>query len=102
MSGSSLASTDLIGVGCVSSQDWRPRWRCGCPLSVSVPGSSPRTVTLAVLEPGTSIADARNVKRRRMADGRPVAVVEAVRSVRIAGRIAGAETVEGREAVEAA
>lgn len=60
-------------VGCPSSRDRRAGRRCGCPLSVSVPGQSGGS-TLLTLEPGASLADARNVKRRRMAEGRPTPV----------------------------
>ena len=60
-------------VGCLSSRDRRPGRRCACVLQVSVPGVSGGS-TLATLEPGASLADARNVKRRRMAAGRPLLV----------------------------
>ena len=60
-------------LSCSSSRDHRAGRRCGCPLAVAVPGSSGGS-TLATLEPGASLADARNVKRRRMADGRPARI----------------------------
>lgn len=58
-------------LGCPSSRDRRPVRRCGCPLQVSVPGSAGGS-TLVSLQPGASLVDARNEKRRRMAAGRPL------------------------------
>lgn len=61
-------------VACASSRDRRSGRRCGCSFSVSVPGAGGGS-TLVTLEPGASLADARNAKRRRMAEGRPAAIV---------------------------
>ena len=60
-------------VGCASSRDRRPGRRCGCVFQVSVPAPVSGS-TLLSLEPGVSLAQARAVRRRRLAAGRPLPV----------------------------
>lgn len=60
-------------VACPRSSDRKPRRRCKCPWSLKVPGVQPGTVTDETFT--GSLTEARNHRRMRQANGRPVAKV---------------------------
>lgn len=62
-------------VSCPRSADKRPRSRCGCPLSIQVPGVKPGTSRTVTLPGDTPLSDAKKAKGRLRAQGRPEPVV---------------------------